>query len=284
LGRAVAATAITSIVGCSTAASVFLDLPEKREQPAAPTLAAAGTAVPLQDTVRPPIESTLNADSALALLPTDAAGDVDWVAALRSGVVRPRSGRPGLEPPNGQSDFAYDFRIKGPNEMFDALFPHSSHVAWMTCEACHPSIFPYRGTPIAMKEINSGESCGRCHGTVAFPPSTCSRCHPAMPAPSPRQTQLRHDILPARADSDSPSSSGDYPRARFAHWVHRIRYQCSACHPRPFAMRAGSDTLTMSTMQKGEACGACHDGEAAFSLLNCTTCHATPSEEGETGP
>jgi c(7)-type cytochrome triheme protein len=50
-----------------------------------------------------------------------------------------------------------------------------------------------------------------------------------------------------------------------------------------FDMRAGSDTLTMSAMQKGEACGACHDGDVAFSLLNCTTCHATPAG-GEEGP
>ncbi len=284
LTRAVAAIAIVSIVGCSTAASVFFDLPENREQPAVPAATATRTAPPPQDTVRPPIESTLNGDSALALLPKDAAGDVDWVAALRAGIVRPRRGLPGVDPPTGDSDFGYDFRLKGPNEMFDALFPHSSHVAWMTCDACHPSIFPYRDTPISMKQINEGDSCGRCHGTVAFSASTCSRCHPAMPAPSPRETQLRHDIAPARVGGDDASQAGGYPRARFAHWVHRIRYQCSACHPGLFAMRAGSDTLTMSTMQKGEACGACHDGEAAFSLLNCTTCHTTQSEAGGTGP
>jgi c(7)-type cytochrome triheme protein len=283
MGWAMVATAVASIVGCSTAASVFLDLPEQREQPAVPIAATTSLAAPPQDTVRPPIESTLSADSALALLPKDAAGDVDWVAALRSGVVRPRRGLPGVASPSGNSDFGYDFRLRGPNEMFDALFPHSSHVEWMACDACHPSIFPYRGAPISMKEINEGDSCGRCHGTVAFPASTCSRCHPAMPAPSPRQTQLSHDILPARAGSDSTSPSGEYPRARFAHWVHRVRYQCSACHPQLFDMRAGSDTLTMSAMQKGEACGACHDGDVAFSLLNCTTCHATPAG-GEEGP
>lgn len=275
---------MTWIVGCSTAASVFFDLPESREPPAAPAVTAVTPARAPQDTVRPRIESTLHPDTVLALLPTDAAGDVDWVAALRSGIVRPRRGPPGVAISNGPPEFGYDFVMQGPDKMFDALFPHSAHVEWMTCEACHPAIFPYRSTPISMKEINAGELCGRCHNTVAFPASTCSRCHPAWPAPSPRQTELRHDVLPARAVGDSANPAGEYPRARFAHWVHRIRYQCSACHPRLFAMRAGSDTLDMSTMQQGQACGACHDGNAAFSLLNCTRCHVPSEGEGEGGP
>lgn len=281
--------AVASIAGCSTAASVFLDLPEKPQQSPsqspAPTGSAAAAAAP-QDTVRPPIESTLDPDSTLAWLPTDAAGDVDWVVALREGVVRPRRSVPGSSPPPDMTGFGYDFLLKGPNEMFDAAFPHSSHVAWVACESCHPNIFPYRSEPTSMQVINSGESCGRCHGTVAFPASTCSRCHPAMPPPTRRQSAFRPDILPARAGSDSSGAlaAGDYPQARFPHWVHRIRYTCAACHPSPFEMRVGSDTLSMSTMQRGEACGACHDGEAAFSLLSCTRCHVAPDEEGGSEP
>jgi len=29
----------------------------------------------------------------------------------------------------------------------------------------------------AMKKIEEGQFCGRCHGVVAFPLSNCTRCH-----------------------------------------------------------------------------------------------------------
>ncbi|HSG82135.1 MAG TPA: c(7)-type cytochrome triheme domain-containing protein, partial [Gemmatimonadota bacterium] len=161
-------------ISCSSAASIFLDIPEARDEQPSPATAQPrqATAVPAlsQDTTspRPPIEFVLRRDSVLALLPRDGAGNVDWLAALRDGTIRPRSARPGQEPPD-QAGFRYDFKYQGANPMLDASFPHSGHVDWVSCQSCHPAIYPYRNPEITMAEINGGESCGRCHGKVAFP-------------------------------------------------------------------------------------------------------------------
>ena len=64
--------------------------------------------------------------------------------------------------------------------------------------------------------------------------------------------------------------------AVFPHWVHRARYKCYACHPALFEMKAGANPMTMDTMQKGEHCGACHDGKTAWGIDfgTCNRCHA----------
>jgi c(7)-type cytochrome triheme protein len=71
-----------------------------------------------------------------------------------------------------------------------------------------------------------------------------------------------------------------FPPSVFPHWVHRIRYRCDACHDRLFAMEAGSSEISMAQFKQGEACGACHDGKAAFddSFENCSRCHRPPPE------
>jgi c(7)-type cytochrome triheme protein len=33
---------------------------------------------------------------------------------------------------------------------------------------------------MTMDELNDGKYCGVCHGKVAFPLTTCARCHPEM--------------------------------------------------------------------------------------------------------
>jgi c(7)-type cytochrome triheme protein len=272
------AAGIMLTLGCSTAASVFLDVPQQPGQTqtaSSPQPNASLTPRPvLQDTARPPIEAVLDRDSTLALLPIDAAGQVDWVEARRLGVVRPRSSLPGEVARNSGGGFDYDFLLEGPNEMFDALFPHSAHSDDIACQSCHPAIYPYRNKTITMREINDGKSCGRCHGTVAFSAATCVRCHSAMPAPSPKPAAFHEDIYigASQADGDSTHVPSSQP-VRFPHWTHRIRYQCSACHPALFEMRAGSSSLTMSDIQSGQGCGACHDGDSAFGLFQCDRCH-----------
>ena len=65
------------------------------------------------------------------------------------------------------------------------------------------------------------------------------------------------------------------PVARFPHWVHRIRYRCKTCHPALFVPRAGANAMTMIEINRGEACGRCHDGRAAFraGFGSCQRCH-----------
>jgi c(7)-type cytochrome triheme protein len=274
---------LTVAASCSRKAmSLFFDVPESPPQ-AGPAAAERSTStaevlVFAQDTIRPPIESVQDPDSVRSLLPKDAAGGIDWVAALREDVVRPRGNLPGDPRRPDMSGFAFDFLYEGPAPMFDASFPHSAHVEWLDCRTCHPAIFPYRDAEISMSSIGEGEHCGACHGPVAFPATNCQRCHAQMPGSA--EPDLLGDVRLARAGG----GAGPFPPALFPHWVHRIRYQCAACHPALFTAEAGADTISMAMIGEGQACGRCHDGTLAFgsTLESCNRCHvpvqAQPSE------
>jgi c(7)-type cytochrome triheme protein len=124
-----------------------------------------------------------------------------------------------------------------------------------------------------MAMMQAGESCGLCHRGVAFKADACERCHPDLQLPAGRiEPSLEADIVIPR-DSASSMSAEDFPPSIFQHWTHRIRYRCSACHPRPFTMEAGETTITMDGMQRGETCGTCHDGQRAFGVMECGLCH-----------
>jgi c(7)-type cytochrome triheme protein len=271
--------AVAASLGCHSAASVILDLPEPTPEAddAAVTAAQQAAARRVADTVRvaPPIELTDDPDSMLALLPRAPAGDIDWSAALRDGVVDPRRSLPGRRgaPVGG---FAYDFYF---GEM-ETYFPHSSHADWAGCQACHPAIYRSREIKTSMAEIGEGESCGRCHGTVAFAVDVCERCHPAAALPEGRKKAVfANDLVFARdTTTDAAREMSSLPPSIFPHWRHRIEFACTACHPEPFAMRAGASVITMERMQMGENCGACHDSETAFGVMQCDRCHTDPPE------
>lgn len=295
-GRAplLVALSLLAAAGCRQALSTVLDLPPPRPA-AAPAAPAAPQALPegeepvsAPDAVRPPIERTLNPDSARALLPRDHAGNVDWVAALRRGVISPRSVLPGRRAPSEPAfQFAYDFYFAGPDTAFDAVFPHSTHTELLACQHCHPRIVRYRTNTITMGDIFQGRSCGACHGKVAFPVVTgCERCHRSMTMPPDRALpDLIGTIAMRRPPRDSGSATGletqDLPQAQFPHWVHRIRYRCKACHVEVFEPREGANTVTMAAIGRGEACGRCHNGGTAFAATvgTCQRCHR-PAEQG----
>lgn len=77
----------------------------------------------------------------------------------------------------------------------------------------------------------------------------------------------------------APGSEGILP-AVFPHWVHRVRYRCYACHPKPFEMQQGANPITMNTIKQGQFCGACHNGQIAFNVefQTCARCHKAPAE------
>jgi c(7)-type cytochrome triheme protein len=61
----------------------------------------------------------------------------------------------------------------------------------------------------------------------------------------------------------------------FPHWFHRIRFRCKVCHAElGFKMRAGSNFVTMADIIDGRFCGACHNGDIAWSPENCDLCHS----------
>lgn len=110
-------------------------------------------------------------------LPKAKMGYVDWVQAIKQGIIKPKDSLDPNAVTMQPIDFNVHFSVKG--DLPDVVFPHFPHTLWLDCRNCHPSIFLMRaGTnPITMEKILRGEFCGRCHGTVAFPISDCFRCH-----------------------------------------------------------------------------------------------------------
>lgn len=256
----------------------------------------------------PPIESVRDRDSVLAMLPTDKAGRIDWVEAARRGIVRPRPELPGRRSPRSTTS-GFDFYFKVDDAEYEAYFPHSGHGAWLECRGCHPAVYKYRGTRVDMDKIDNGQSCGVCHRTVAFSTVACYRCHTSLNVRERDKvkadlgkdlTMSRVAATPAGAAATPPARSAGaatgattgtttgakagegagsldaYPLAKFSHWVHRIRYQCTACHPEQFALKAGATKVTMDQMSSGAACGACHNRTDAFGLDQCERCHVAP--------
>lgn len=63
--------------------------------------------------------------------------------------------------------------------------------------------------------------------------------------------------------------------AIFPHWFHRIRFRCKVCHADlGFEFKAGGNDITMLKIIDGEFCGACHNGDIAWSVENCNLCHS----------
>jgi len=63
--------------------------------------------------------------------------------------------------------------------------------------------------------------------------------------------------------------------AVFPHWFHRIRFRCKVCHADlGFKFKAGGNKITMAKIIDGKFCGACHNGEIAWSVENCAMCHS----------
>ncbi len=103
--------------------------------------------------------------------------DVDWVKALQSGAIQPRSDLhdPQVKPIVMDLDIVR--QVKG--SMPDVVFPHKEHTEILDCTNCHPGIFiPQKGAnQMSMAKNLKGQMCGICHGKVAFPLSRCTACH-----------------------------------------------------------------------------------------------------------
>ena len=102
---------------------------------------------------------------------------VDWGKSLRKGLIKPQYD---LKNPTQQAmpmDLDIVFPVKG--SIANVLFPHAAHLQWLECNNCHDAIFqPKRGANrTSMDKILRGQSCGVCHGSVAFPLNDCERCH-----------------------------------------------------------------------------------------------------------
>src|SRR3972149_6431050 len=69
----------------------------------------------------------------------------------------------------------------------------------------------------------------------------------------------------------------------FPHWVHRINFECKACHPVLFPMKK-TNSITMTPIFEGRLCGECHNGKIAFDAAeSCERGHVA-GRPGESAP
>lgn len=149
------------------------------------------------------------------------------------------------------------FNLKG---VTPATFSHSFHTQAYSCKECHTKIFPYKTVvgKATMDDMAKGKSCGTCHnGKKAFASSgDCEKCHKGM---KPGKITFK-------------TSAGE---ATFSHEFHTQSYKCADCHTKIFPFKAGALNATMTDMEAGKYCGACHNnGKDAFSVQgDCGKCH-----------
>lgn len=144
---------------------------------ACPAPAWAQEAAPIHDPANPDRNHLQSLQEAARLLPRDARGSVDWMAALRSGAIAPRADLAGGE---RTQPLELDVILKNTKDMPYVRFPHRAHTEWLACGNCHDQLFvPKAGANrISMDAIFRGQYCGACHGRVAFVTHlNCERCH-----------------------------------------------------------------------------------------------------------
>ncbi len=142
-------------------------------------------------------------------------------------------------------------------------FSHFQHLEAVgnDCVLCHNRVFHIdtgKNLPVDMTDMEQGKSCGACHnGSKAFSVSDdCASCHPTR-------------------DISFKVEEGD---ALFSHEIHTDMYSCGDCHPDLFIADSSSRRISMAQMAEGASCGACHDGDTAFSVEDkCESCHGMQS-------
>ena len=137
----------------------------------------------LHDPANPGIKLLQEPGDALSKLPRDAVGHrVDWAKALEQGAIKPHATiSADIDTPQTKVNVLnQDVIMPDAGEMAMVLFPHRQHTEWLVCSNCHDQLYKIKAgaTPgVNMERILQGESCGSCHGAVAFPLTECSRCH-----------------------------------------------------------------------------------------------------------
>jgi len=149
-------------------------------------------------------------------------------------------------------EIVYQVRETGPT-----LFSHTKHLTKIKdCSDCHTKLYKTGKNPtVTMAEMEKGKSCGACHnGKQAFGVDKCAKCH--------KSPEVNYKTPPV-------------PAAVFSHVFHTQAYSCKDCHPSNVKPdRKKNKRVTMSGMEKGLSCGACHDGKTAFSVKgDCAKCH-----------
>ena len=150
-------------------------------KPAPPPLQQRGrAALPQQNRFyardNPSYDLLQKANDALAGFPVDPEGQVDWVAALRRGMIEPRSG---ISATPKMEVLDQDTLMTNTRDMPYVAFPHKVHTQWLACQNCHEELFVSKrgANKMTMNDIFRGRYCGKCHDRVAFSTYVCDRCH-----------------------------------------------------------------------------------------------------------
>ena len=160
-------------------------------------------------------------------------------------------------------EITYQVKQTGP-----VAFSHTLHLKTLQCNACHPALFAAGfNRQVTMAEMAKGKSCGACHnGVKASSIDQCTTCHPSKQ-------------LVFKVPETGPTA--------FSHKSHIQVYDCSACHPKLYVVGRSTKRVSMSAMEKGRSCGACHNKKEAFAIAQCPKCHPTKEivfKVKETGP
>lgn len=151
-------------------------------------------------------------------------------------------------------EITYSVKETGP-----VIFSHQKHLnKSQDCSKCHNTLFKTgKNAPVGMAAMGKGDSCGACHnGKDAFPLSDCQKCHPY------------------RDKTYKVKNAGN---VIFSHKVHlEMSLSCKDCHDSVYKPGKGNPKVSMSKMEGGKSCGACHNGIKAFTVkASCATCHKT---------
>ena len=144
----------------------------------------------------------------------------------------------------------------------NAKFSHKFHTQVYGCKECHPAkVKPdmKKNKRTTMADMEKGQSCGTCHnGKGAFTvKGDCAKCHTGMK--SPGKLVFRNKTGPIKG--------------HFNQEFHNAIYKFSHCHKKLIPYGNGKRT-TMTQMENGASCGACHNGKTGFSVKgDCLKCH-----------
>ncbi|MFZ3208685.1 MAG: cytochrome c3 family protein [Geobacteraceae bacterium] len=155
-------------------------------------------------------------------------------------------------------DIPFHFRNAEP-----VIFSHDVHLTKYSnnCKVCHNVIFNIRESRrFTMAEMEKTKSCGACHtGVKAFSVThekSCARCHKGKPRSITYKLKGSTTVV-------------------FSHDIHiaKTAGKCRNCHNGK-VITGRKIKVSMAQMEKGESCGACHNGKKAFSVDgNCGNCH-----------
>lgn len=233
-------------------------------------------------------------DDLVRLLPKDAAGNPDFVAALDEKVIAPRPGI-AVEAEEREVVALNVDLVPKSDAAFTVTFSHEKHGRWLACPNCHDGLFAKKAgeTPITADKVHSEGFCATCHGTVSFDVITgCPLCHmQRLPKdanggvdwqralaeqrihPS-AGSRVRADTLRG-LDLDVEMKSATQPKfsAVFSHAAHGQWVACDNCHPSLFPKEAAAEHVRGEELHSRRYCGACH-GSVAFGInSSCGRCH-----------